>query len=912
MVAPRMNLINWKRFFRTFLLALLAVWIWNGFSLSFSPTMARESHHGSVEQNNSIVQSDIGLASTLYRTGNEHYLTGNYAQAIDAWQQAADLFVVNDDPLHHAMAVSNLALAHSKQGDLQQANQLIDQALQQLRSAASKEITDNSKAYGRTLAQATNTLGTLQLAQGQAEQALITWQQAADLYNKTKDSTGILRTTVNQAQALISLGFYPRAHRLLLEAEQQWQNQPDSIAKATAFISLGNTLRLVGSLEESDRLLSQGLSILQTADRGMDYHTASISNLQHTALLGLANTARARQKIGSALAYYQQAASIAPAPLHHFEADVNQLSLLLDTIQLTGAARLWPALVDQAPALPPSRPSILARLNLVDSLYDLRGFSAQNLAITGRTGPPLSSIEQLVDRAWRDAETLKDPRILSYGFGYRGRLAEERKEWQAAEVETTRALELSSDLGANDISYRWLWQLGRIYKQQAKAAEALDAYGQAVKLLQVLRYDIAAGNPDVQFSFRSSIEPLYREYVDLLTDPSRNVSSAGGNLPTASPANLELARQAMETLTIAELNDYFQQACLEAKPVNLDTIDSSAAVIYPISLPNRLEVIVSLPGQPLSHYPSYQADSGRIYRSIQQLQQALVQDPIRRQQFNTTNLLPHAQELYGWIIPMGLEKQLRASDIKTLVFVLDGPLRSLPMAVLHDGKNYLGSSYGIAVAPGLQLLEPPQQADQAGKVLLAGLTEAKAGFSALPYVDRELNEIGKLLPHVILRNNTFTTRSLGDEITASSFPIVHLATHGQFSSNPESTFLLTSDGRIGVNEFDRILQSTRRRGRDSLHLLVLSACQTAAGDDKAVLGLAGMAIKSGASSTLATLWPVSDQATAEFMKEFYRVYTGSTVSEAEALRQAQQALMANPEYQHPYFWSSYTLVGNWQ
>jgi CHAT domain-containing protein len=301
-----------------------------------------------------------------------------------------------------------------------------------------------------------------------------------------------------------------------------------------------------------------------------------------------------------------------------------------------------------------------------------------------------------------------------------------------------------------------------------------------------------------------------------------------------------------------------------------------------------------------------------MYRSIQQLQQALYQDPIRRQQFSTKNLLPLAQDLYSWIIPPALETKLHNSGVKTLVFVLDGPLRNLPMAVLHDGKNYLGSSYGIAVAPGLQLLEPQQQVGKYDRVLLAGLTKGRDGFSDLNNVDRELKSIGSKFNHLLLLDQKFTRRSLEEAISSSSFSIVHLATHGQFSSQAEDTFLLTSDGRVRVNEFDRILKQTRHRGRDSLHLLVLSACQTAAGDDKAILGLAGMAIKSGASSTLATLWPVSDEATADFMKEFYRVFAAGSVSKAEALRQAQQVLMANPSYQHPYFWSAYSLVGNWK
>jgi CHAT domain-containing protein len=141
--------------------------------------------------------------------------------------------------------------------------------------------------------------------------------------------------------------------------------------------------------------------------------------------------------------------------------------------------------------------------------------------------------------------------------------------------------------------------------------------------------------------------------------------------------------------------------------------------------------------------------------------------------------------------------------------------------------------------------------------------------------------------------------------------VIHLATHGQFSSKAEETFLLTWDGRIKVKDLDRLVRSRERENTNPIELLVLSACQTAAGDNRAALGLAGLAVRSGARSTLATLWSVRDQSTAEFMAEFYRELTQTDVSKAEALRQAQLALLKKPKYEHPFYWAPFVLVGNW-
>lgn len=94
-------------------------------------------------------------------------------------------------------------------------------------------------------------------------------------------------------------------------------------------------------------------------------------------------------------------------------------------------------------------------------------------------------------------------------------------------------------------------------------------------------------------------------------------------------------------------------------------------------------------------------------------------------------------------------------------------------------------------------------------------------------------------------------------------------------------------------------------------MLVLSACDTATGDDRAVLGLAGLAVKSGARSTIATLWPVKDKAAEMLMTRFYDQLRKPQITKAEALRQAQIELIRQTDFQDPFFWSAFVLVGNW-
>ncbi len=233
------------------------------------------------------------------------------------------------------------------------------------------------------------------------------------------------------------------------------------------------------------------------------------------------------------------------------------------------------------------------------------------------------------------------------------------------------------------------------------------------------------------------------------------------------------------------------------------------------------------------------------------------------------------------------------------------------MATLHDGKQYIVEKYALALTPGLQLLDPKPLVRQQIKVLTAGITEARQDFSPLPNVELELKEIQAEVPSTVLLNQTFTSSNLQKEIKSSSFPVVHLATHGQFSSKAEDTFILTWDDRINIKQLNNVLKTRDLTESSIIELLVLSACQTAVGDKRAALGLAGMAVRAGARSTLASLWSVNDAATASFMIKFYQNLADNKLTKAEAVRRAQLSLLQNPDYSHPYFWAPFILVGNW-
>ncbi|MEA5550753.1 CHAT domain-containing protein [Anabaena cylindrica UHCC 0172] len=816
-----------------------------------------------------VVTAVTTETTSLVEAGKQRYLLEQFTEAIALWQQATEIFAKKGDTLNQAIVLSNLALAYQHLGKLQPANEAISQSINLLSRGG---VSPSSQSFS-LLAQALNIQGNLQLSQGEAETALITWKKTADMYKKAGDQTGVNRSLLNQTQALRSLGLYPRARKTLEQVTQNLQAQPDTMLKASSLLNLGDTLRVMGNLEKSYEILQQSLAISQKLNSQTDIAVT---------LLSLGNTAFSQQS-EVATNYYQQAISASTSPTIKLQAQLNQLRLYVNTKKWLEAKALIPEIQPQIENLVPSRTSIYAQVNFAQSLQKIaqKQLAAKTLA---------TAIQQ--------AQSISDTRAESYALGYLGGMYEQNQQWSEAQKLTEQALILAQTGNAAEISYLWQWQLGRIFQAIGNSEKAIGAYDTAVKTLAYIRKDLVAGNSNLQFSFQESIEPIYRELVSLLLQPTKTK-----NTKDISQLNLTKARDLMESLKVAELDNYFREDCLTSQITKVDQIDSQAAIIYPIILSDRLEMIISVTNQPLRHYTTT-IPQPELEKILLEMRSSL------RPNLGNQQRLAIAQKVYNLII-RPIEADLAASDIKTLVFVLDGVMKNLPMAALHDGKQYLVEKYSLAQTPGLQLLSPQPLQQKPLKILVGAISEARQGFSSLPGVGVEIEGIISEIPTQVLFNQTFTSTDIQNLIRATPFPIVHLATHGQFSSNAQDTFILTWDNRLDVKELGELLQTREQDTSNPIELLVLSACQTAQGDNRAPLGIAGVAVRSGARSTLATLWSVDDESAAEFMVEFYRQLAKSKVTKAEAIRLAQLKLLKQPKYSNPFYWAPFVLLGNW-
>lgn len=495
------------------------------------------------------------------------------------------------------------------------------------------------------------------------------------------------------------------------------------------------------------------------------------------------------------------------------------------------------------------------------------------------------------------------PALLSEAVGSLGGLYEREGRLDEALAMTRQAILAAQAAGSADGMFRRQWQLGRLLKKTGQMDGAVLAYRAAVADMERVggtnRPENGKCRPGFGEDFRRTTGPLFLEFADLLLK-----RSDGGQTPEAVQADLREARAVLEKRKIGELQEYFQDPCVVKRRLDATEIDAlvseGTAAAYPILLPDRIEILVSFSDGiqrfPVSVRPDRLVTYAHRFRDR-------AQTPTGRHQ-------RYAGALYRWLI-QPLEPILARRGIDTLIVAPDGALRGVPFAALWDGEQSLIEKYAVVVTPGLSLTDPRPFDRNAPRVLVGGLTESVDGFAALPAVDDELNEISAIFQSTVLRNDAFTAPNLKNALGRADFTVVHIASHGQMTADPEDAFLLTHGGRLTLNQLERLMGINQYR-QDPVALLTLSACQTAVGDDRAALGLAGVAVKAGAGSALATLWSVNDEAAARLVVDFYRGLAHSDRTKAWALQQAQLNLMKDDQYRHPAYWAPFLLIGNWR
>lgn len=815
------------------------------------------SHDQNLREHPPMAVEDTG--ETVSDPGLDYYQRGDYVRAIAQWQQALAQPQTRNTQirLHRNLANAYQRLGSAPAEAIFHWDQVLD--------LAQPSPNQNSRLSSQQQAQIQVEQAQLYDAMGQHQRAIDLLQEALIVLDGDRPSE--LAALGALGNAYSALGRYQEAivaHETSLSYAQAL-NQPQAIA--TALSNLANThsfrarraqyqeeiARDEGEEAEAQRALAQFEQDRQAVHR----------LLQQSLSLG--------EEVGG----FSQVRSLLNAHrlLHEFfSEDQGRLDQIRDAIE--------PLLS----ALPSSRHKVFALIYLAQQQPNAENSNAQSL----------------LETAIQTARSIGDPRAESFALGTLGELYEKDHQYEIALSLTQQAQFTAQAISAFDSLYRWQWQAGRIYVQTNQPRLALAQYRAATDSLDNLRGDLITTSRDLQFEFRDTVEPVYRELIGLLLK---------SETPGETQVKLEESLEILERLKLAELRNFFGDDCVEiAQTVvqeNGQLIDEKAVIIYSVLLSDSTVLILqeadgTLTSYTVAHVGKELQDEVDEFRSLLEKR-------------GTNEYLRPAQRLYDWLV-RPLEAKLEAIAPETLVFIQDGVLRKTPVSALHDGDRFLVESYALATTPSLQLTTTGSFNNRENNPLIAGLTVEIPPFAALKNVQEEVRTVQSLMGGLTLMDADFTVANLEQELTERSYSIVHLATHGKFGVNANSTFILAFDDRITIEAMDQLLRSRRRAGNNlqPLELLVLSACQTAAGDNRSALGIAGVAVRAGAKTALASLWFINDEATVPLIENFYKQLQTPGITKAQALQAAQKEAIDSLAYNHPGVWSPFILIGSWR
>lgn len=498
---------------------------------------------------------------------------------------------------------------------------------------------------------------------------------------------------------------------------------------------------------------------------------------------------------------------------------------------------------------------------------------------------------EIFNSAVEIARRIDDPRVISLATGAMGTYYEQLQKYDRALDWTQQAQLAASQARAANSLYQWDWQAARIEDAIGETKAAIRAYERAIASLQSMRSNEVEVQSVSPFSFQRDIEPIYRGLIQLLLS----------NNP--SDSELKQALQTKDLLLLSELENFFQDDCLELETYTeanrLNYLQqTNTVVVNTIILEEKTHLIWQLPN---GEFKQYALDI-----SQSQLEKLITQWRFDLENKENDNYLGLSQRLYNLFFSPEIKAALELSQPDKIVFINDGILRNVPMNALHDGQKFLVENYAVANSLGLNIRTKQPNLDL-NSALAFGLTIATERFPAIPYVRQEIESLEELIDIEQFLNDEFGSIDFKQQLETNSSAIVHVATHGQFGGTIENSFLQAYRSQISLKELETTLSNYRVNfPNNPIQLLVLSACDTAANNARATLGMSGTAVRAGVNNVLGSLWSVNDRQIVSLIDAFYTYWIEDKLSKSEALRQAQLDAIAN--FDHPSNWSSMILI----
>lgn len=860
-------------------------------------------------------------ANSLVERGVKNYNTGNYRGAIKQWQSALTKYKNQNQNNPDATAVvnENLGRAYQKLGENQAAITSLSAAIRDYEAV--KDIPQVGRMRTE-LAQIYSNLG-----QPKKAIALLCGKQAAgiELECIPESSVQIASKYNDKSGTVAALGVLGEVYRLI-----------------------GNYDRAIAYLQASEKVVPNDFLVLNSLGNAYT-NRAQLLGLQATsaAKIGLDDkqiefNRKSTADFNRATEYFESSikfARKAKQSLAEMRGFLNLIKLASHTDKTKVDDARFNNAVENALKLLENLPDSDTKVYGAIDLAYLQRYSQANSPFTDCATQlvlPQQALS-LLQKSVLTSNNLKDNRLQSYANGALGHFWECNQNNQKALTYTQNAIVAADNkLNAKDSLYLWEWQAGRILDKQNNQKLAIESYQRAFDTLEDIRLDILTAKRDVQFDFRDVVRPLYRT----LAKSRLELLQAGAIPQKQRDEELSKVVKTIDALKLAELQNYFGNDCVLSglNPKQVDQLlqdkQNSRAFkntlfLSSIILDGKTGILLQSADRETKFKwieDSQQQGTDKIVstnkleRKIAEFREGLVKG---RQAINYDTTT--AAQLYDWIIRPFAE-DIKAEKVKTLVFIQDGFLRSVPMAALYDSQQqkYLVENYAIATTPSLRLtVTKPNRSKQ--KALILGLTEKSTidgkTFPPLDSIENEINVVRKQIPnHTDLIDENFIPENFQQKIAQTTYPIVHIASHAQFGIIPEDTFIVTGKNKkLTISQLETSLQNLNQS--DSVELLALTACQTALGDERATLGLAGVALQVGVKSAIASLWNIQDISTSKLVEEFYKNYREGEMSIATALQKAQIKMInakklpldegMNIQYDNPAHWAPIIVIGNW-
>ncbi|MEH1934515.1 MAG: CHAT domain-containing protein [Nostoc sp.] len=876
-----------------------------------------------------VVSAQTQNPSVLVEQGIKDYDAGNFANAVKHWQEALNQY--KNNPSEAAVVNENLGRVYQQLGENKAAIASLSAAIRDYAAV------ENIQQVGRMqseLAQVYSNLGqprkAIALLCGQlVDKSKISENQGSQERECTPESAEQIATKHNDKRGKIAaLGILGEAYRLIGNYDQaiKYLHAAQQVSPEYDFLvlnSLGNAYRSRAQLHELEANSANQAGIFSKEKEFTNKSAADYN--------------QARE-------YFQNSIKLA----HNQKQPLAEMRGLLNLIQLGSQTNETKVIGDETfnnahedalkllEDLPDSATKVYAAIDLAYLQRHSQGISPFTYCQTQILSSDNEALN-LLQSSVLTSNNLQDNRLQSYANGALGHFWECRRDTKKALKYTqTAIIAADKNLSAKDSLYLWEWQAGRILDKENHKEEAIASYQRAFETLEDIRQDILTAERDVQFDFRDVVRPLYRTLARSRLD----LLEVGAIANKQRAKELSQVVETIDALKLAELQNYFGNDCilsgLNPKQVRELLEDNSAAFkntgfLSSIILDGKTGILLQLPNQttkfkwiedPNQEGTSKIVSSDRLEKKIAEFRTGLIRGE-EEVNYDTTT----AAQLYDWIIRPFAEN-IKPETVKTLVFIQDGFLRSVPMAALYDRQQqkYLVETYAVATTPSLRLTTPKVRDRSTQKALILGLTQQATidgkSFDALFSVPQEVSAVESLFPnHTDLIDDNFVPETFKQKLEKTTYPIVHIASHAQFGIIPEDTFIVTGKNqKLTISQLENSLRNLNSK-LDSVELLVLTACETAVGDDRSTLGLAGVALQVGVKSAIASLWSVTDASTAELVKTFYTNYRNAGMSIAEALQKAQIRMInakklppsegINIKYDNPVYWAPMIAIGNW-